>query len=546
MSEKQGRKKAEGFSSGGHGRKRSRVRYEMKASYKGNKRIYTVLDISADKTLDDLCEMILDAFDFDYDHLYLFNLNGRRYGEDSYYFMPEPGQKSTNVKLGKLNLSLNQKFCLLYDFGDEWEFDIQVRKIYETEEHIIDGIVSVKGQLEQYPYDGDPDDEEDGWSDELEEFFDNWNDELDGDLDDDEGMLFFRLEDSLTVQDVLDAIDEESLREMAGRFLYPAKGHGALRKKTIEEVKQQYVQTLLKDQKHFLLFLKGSAADLFYFMMTAEVDPESHILDWTELLGCIPLETEAALQEISIAMMYLCSVGVCRPELDQTGEVQGFCVCGEVRRAYEAWMNRAGVLSELDEYQVLETLANTLMFRYGVIEVENLHRLCQEYTGVKISKENFIRLLAGRLEYFDRYSFYKKEGITYLTSFSADKTEQVLDMRKQSPGLTYRSYTQEELMDIAGENPYNDIGGYIKLVETLWNSLQNEDMRVMGYIIRTITEQAMMGADSGEIIKETRSALNSCGKRMTKKLQELIREVTENMPLAIGYGYTRAELEQMK
>ena len=61
-----------------------------------------------------------------------------------------------------------------------------------------------------------------------------------------------------------------------------------------------------------------------------------------------------------------------------------------------------------------------------------------------------------------------------------------------------------------------------------------------------ITEQAMMGANSEEIIRLTRTSLNSCGKRMTKKLQELIRQVTENMPLAIRYGYTRAELEQMK
>lgn len=541
MSGNEGRKRAEGSLAGRQSRKRSRVRYEMKASYRGNRRIYTVVDISADKTLDDLCEMILDAFDFDYDHLYLFGFGGDGEGENVYYFMPEPGQKSTNVKLGKLKLVQNQKFYLLYDFGDEWEFDIQVQKVYETEAHTIDGIVSVKGHLEQYPYD-----EEDGWSDELEKFFDDWDDELDGDLDDDEGMLFFRLEDSLTVQDVLDEIDEESLREMAGRFLYPAKGREALKKKTIEEVKQQYVQKLLKDQKHFLLFLKGSAADLFYFMMAAEVDPENHILAWTELLECITIETEADLQEISIAMMYLCSVGVCRPELDQTGEVQGFCVCEEVRKAYEVWMNRAGVLSELDEYRKLETLANTLMFRYGVIEVEKLHELCQKHAGIKIGKENFIRLLAGRLEYFDRYSFYKKEGITYLTSFPEDKTEQILDMRKQLPGLTYRSYTREELMDITGENPYNDISGYIKLVETLWNSLQNEDMRVMGYIIRTITEQAMMGTDSEEIIKEARTALNSCGKRMTKKLQELIRKVAENMPLAIRYGYTQAELEQMK
>lgn len=547
MSGKEGRKKAADSSSGRQRVKRSRVRYEIKASYERNKRIYTVLDISADKTLDDLCEMILDAFDFDYDHLYLFNFSGSGYagGENVYYFMPEPGQKSTNVKLRKLNLVLNQKFYLLYDFGDEWGFDIQIQKIYETEEHIIDGIVSVKGQLEQYPGEADSDDGEDDWNDDPEDCFDDWDDWGD-DPEDDEGIFFFKADDSLTVQDVLDTIDEESLREMAGRFLYPLKGPEALKKKVAEGVKKQYIQTLLKEKKHFLLFLKGSAADLFYFMMTADIDPEDNTLDWTELLNCIEIESEIDLQEISIAIMYLYAAGICKPELDEEEEVQNFCICGEVRKAYEMWMRRAGVLSELEDYQELERLANTLMFRYGVIEVDSLHQICQKYTGIKISKDNFIRLIAGRLIYFDRYSFYEKEGVTYLSSFPAEKAEQILEMRKQLPDLTYHSYTKEELNDITGDNPYADVNGYMKLLETLWNSLQNEDMRVMGGIIRMITEQAMMGANSEEIIRLTRTSLNSCGKRMTKKLQELIRQVTENMPLAIRYGYTRAELEGMK
>ena len=281
-------------------------------------------------------------------------------------------------------------------------------------------------------------------------------------------------------------------------------------------------------------------------MMTADIDPEDNTLDWTELLNCIEIESEIDLQEISIAIMYLYAAGICKPELDEEEEVQNFCICGEVRKAYEMWMRRAGVLSELEDYQELERLANTLMFRYGVIEVDSLHQICQEYTGIKISKDNFIRLIAGRLIYFDRYSFYEKEGVIYLSSFPAEKAEQILEMRKQLPDLTYHSYTKEELNDITGDNPYADVNGYMKLLETLWNSLQNEDMRVMGGIIRMITEQAMMGANSEEIIRLTRTSLNSCGKRMTKKLQELIRQVTENMPLAIRYGYTRAELEQMK
>lgn len=544
MGRKEDRRQA-GSLSGRQRVKRSRVRYEMKASYENNRKICTVLDISADKTLDDLCEMILDAFDFDYDHLYLFNFSGRGYGEGEhvYYFMPDAGQKSTNVKLGNLNLVPKQKFYLLYDFGDDWGFDIQVQKIYETEDHIIDGIVSVKGELEQYP-----DDFEDGMDD-FEDEMDDWEDwlaEYADDLEDDMGMFIFRLDPSLSIRDVLGTLDEDTLRNVAGRFLYPLQGFGALEGKTGEWIKNQYARALLKDKKRFLLFLKGKAADVFYYMMTAEIDPEDHSLDWLDLMDQVVLESEMDIEEISVSMMYLYSVGICQPELDPQGQIQNFRICGEVRKAYETWIRRPGSMNSIADYQKMESLANALMYRYGVIEIDSLQEICQEYTDRKMSREDFVCFLAGRLEHFNRCRLCEKDGVEYLSAFGLYDVETVLEARKDAAGLTYRRYTVEELDEMTGENPYGDVDTYMVLMEALWNSVGKQNIQTMGLLLRTVTELALMGTDSEKIIGEVRSILNSCGKRMTKKLQELIRKTAADMPLATQYGYTRAELEKLK
>ncbi|MGN0294300.1 MAG: hypothetical protein ACI4D3_09890 [Lachnospiraceae bacterium] len=538
MDRKSSRKRAEGEKAGRGRAKRSRVRYKISAFYEGDKRIYTVLDISADRTLDDLCRMILDAFDFDDSHSYLFNFRGRGYGqgEDVYYSLPDEGRKSTDVKLEQLGLSLRKNFYFLYDFGAEWEFYLQVREIYETEEYTIDGIVSVKGELEQYP----------GQSSNLQAEWDEYMEEP----EEEPGMFFFRIDKYLTVKEILDTRDEDSLRAVAGRFLNPLNPSGAAGGTSVEWVKDQYIRALLNDRKRLLLFLKGQAADLFFFMMTAIPEPEDDTLSWMDLMDVVTIRSEHDVQEVSVSMMYLYAMGVCEPELDQEGQIQSFRICGEMRRTYEAWINQPEPLYDMYVYQDSEKLVNVLMYRYGVIEIDRLWEISQARSLVRsakqIKKEDFIYLLAGRMEIFNRFRICVRDGIEYLSAYQADDMEKILEARKAVPGLTYRLYEEPELKDMIEHNPYSDVSGFRKLVEMLRNSFQDEEMLVVEFIVQTIAEQAMVETDSEEIIQKTRAVLNSYGKRMTKKLQELIRRVAENMPLATRYGYTRAELARMK
>jgi hypothetical protein len=122
---------------------------------------YRVIEMSGDKTLDDLCGCILQAFDFIHEHLYEFCMDNRMYSECSYEYEPEDGGPSTDIKIDRLELEKGQKFSLHYDYGDDWMFTINVQKIEETDELVKSILIRAKGEVEQYPScdDWDEDDE---------------------------------------------------------------------------------------------------------------------------------------------------------------------------------------------------------------------------------------------------------------------------------------------------------------------------------------------------------------------------------------------------
>ena len=115
--------------------------------------VYRNIEICGDETLDRLCQIILEAFDFDDEHLYEFCMDNCMYSENSYQSDPEEDDDATtDIALDKLKLNKGQKFSLHYDFGDDWMFTITIHKINEVEESFEPRIVKSKGQIQQYPY----------------------------------------------------------------------------------------------------------------------------------------------------------------------------------------------------------------------------------------------------------------------------------------------------------------------------------------------------------------------------------------------------------
>jgi hypothetical protein len=89
--------------------------------------------IGGDGDLDDLAATILDAFDFDLDHLYRFSYKDR-FGctieIDHPYLEGDSGNALTDaVKVGEIPLAEGMPIEFLYDFGDQWEFVIQTESV---------------------------------------------------------------------------------------------------------------------------------------------------------------------------------------------------------------------------------------------------------------------------------------------------------------------------------------------------------------------------------------------------------------------------------
>ncbi len=152
----------------------------FEVALKGQKGIWRKIAMKGSHTLDDLHEMIFDAFDRDDEHLYSFFFpkqgvkNARRIMQESQEFthpaacddspFGSDAGDATKTKLSSLSLKPKQLFYYLFDFGDEWWHEITVE---DTEAVAEKGqkypyIVEKKGKSPpQYPDDEEYDDKDD-------------------------------------------------------------------------------------------------------------------------------------------------------------------------------------------------------------------------------------------------------------------------------------------------------------------------------------------------------------------------------------------------
>lgn len=127
--------------------------YTFKVSL--SKSLWRKISVSHKHSLDDLHIAIQEAFDFDNDHLYAFYVDGnQRTGKPIYCAGAESeGVTAEETTIANLGLYKGQKLMYLFDFGDEWEFDVELlSKDKKSILPIKSVIIEAKGESpEQYP-----------------------------------------------------------------------------------------------------------------------------------------------------------------------------------------------------------------------------------------------------------------------------------------------------------------------------------------------------------------------------------------------------------
>lgn len=140
--------------------------------YPRTKTIWRRIAIPADGNLEDLSDIILESVSFVNDHLHAFSWKDRYGCETRVYheYMQEP-PFTNSVKIGQLSLHDGQLMTYLFDFGDNWEFDVQLEKVESTDTCKIAKPTILKSYgdaPEQYPMWEDEEDweEEEEWHEE--------------------------------------------------------------------------------------------------------------------------------------------------------------------------------------------------------------------------------------------------------------------------------------------------------------------------------------------------------------------------------------------
>ena len=120
---------------------------------------YRHIQISASATLFRLHQAILNAFEFEDDHMHAFFMDNKRWSQWDCYVSAksEPTDRLTKrYSLQNAGVTKGKKFLYLFDFGDEWVFQCKVLREVDDKTDIPGVIRSVGEAPEQYPdYDED-------------------------------------------------------------------------------------------------------------------------------------------------------------------------------------------------------------------------------------------------------------------------------------------------------------------------------------------------------------------------------------------------------
>jgi len=119
---------------------------------------YRTIAVPEDFTLFQLGEAIIDSFKFDFDHLFGFYDNLKRWTQsvEAYELFTDrgeasvfPGVKRTGVS--KVFREPGKKMLFLYDYGDEWRFIVHLKKVEEAREgEEYPAVREEFGEIEQY------------------------------------------------------------------------------------------------------------------------------------------------------------------------------------------------------------------------------------------------------------------------------------------------------------------------------------------------------------------------------------------------------------
>lgn len=456
-------------------------RYELKITLDCNKKIYRVLRICGSDTLNNLSNIILSSFDFNDEHLYLFNLDNVKYSDNAYYCMPEYGDQSADIPIDQLQLAENQKILYLYDFGDEWVFRILVQKIECEENYSKPVVVKSIGEIEQYH-------------------------------DYEEALL--ECTDKIKVIDILEEIEDELIQdEYLSLFDYKSP----IDEKNISNLRNKIAEEVLNHPEHFALFLQ----DIQLKHLVALTNNENVFSD---LDRC--------------ELMKLYCFGFCKIDDDYGFTIK---VPKEVITVYKSYLEDGKNKKAIAKNSEVQKIMEYLISKYGVIELNDFYQIICFITKINMEYVNFEYFLGSRLHYFGEHNIFELDDRKYISLFEERETLKILEQRNSTDEyrkLSYPVFTLQHCRKAIEQNYYMEYVDYKK-----WWEYLNFDccfsIQTYNKLLAITTYAALMESkDEKKILRECRNLFHQEGRNFTRKAERLIKSLMNGMPSAIEKGRT--------
>lgn len=126
---------------------------------------HRIIAIPEESTLYRLAEAVVDSFGFDFDHAFGFYSNIRQWtkSEEGYELFADIGEESKSggverTKVGKVFDEIKKKMLFLFDYGDEWHFIVELKRVEPQSENVKYPFV-VESVGDAPPQYGEPDEE---------------------------------------------------------------------------------------------------------------------------------------------------------------------------------------------------------------------------------------------------------------------------------------------------------------------------------------------------------------------------------------------------
>ncbi|MFA6941484.1 MAG: hypothetical protein WCQ54_11005 [Clostridiaceae bacterium] len=465
--------------------------------------IYRILQIDGNATLDDLSNAIISAFQFDNDHLYLFSLNRKPYDEEGYYHpSADGGKNAAKAKLNSLGLKVRGKFLFLYDFGDDWMFDITVKKVQQSEVRTITFVTEENGELKQYP----------DWEDEsFEEDGDNENYEEDYGIHD--GLTI--QESNHTMMELLSRRDKSDL----GMLMKALNIKMLNRKKGLSYAYAKEIVMELTTHKEKMLTLLTPAA-VKMLLRIAEEDRESVLSNMERLHSIIILQFCGLL------------------EMDKDFDHFKISITKEAKE-FAAFIKCNNYIKELEINYQLDISVTAMMNIYGVIDTSQLLLLLCNYLNINVDLETLRRnVLNQKAMWNEMQMFTMNNGNLAISSiFHEQETDYIITNREKYKVNRYKELDKEEILAVTS-------GDQMMLVPSLHclsvHLLADKKMDPEEYFMLSanISKVCLLGMEKNSILEMCEEVLEENHIKFTKKIRKIVSDIADQYPCALLKGYS--------